>query len=324
MDTFILSRAIGRTALNATLFEVSAAPKPGLVHPLSNGAHTDMDYFLFLSSATAIAPYFIEFAQIGADFDGELHDLLSYLRIVGINAENAMFSATKGVNTHKGLIFSLGLMCAAAGRLIASGRAFDPIVCASLAAKIVEGITIRELAILKNIENTTASSEINREKKVSDKNKGKSNNKKITVEQTARQLSAGEQLYIKYGITGVRGEAENGFPSVVHYGLPRLHADLLAGMSWNDAMINALLVLCQHVDDTTVLNRAGPAGLYYVRAQFAEALKIGGMASEQGRAFIRKLDDEFCRQGLSPGGCADLLAVAVFLELLSQEWQKSK
>jgi triphosphoribosyl-dephospho-CoA synthase len=67
--------------------------------------------------------------------------------------------------------------------------------------------------------------------------------------------------------SGVSGRAEDAFPSVIRHALPRLRADLAAGTSWNDAMIDALFVLCQRVEDTTVLNRAGPEGLAYVRAK---------------------------------------------------------
>jgi Triphosphoribosyl-dephospho-CoA synthetase len=86
-------------------------------------------------------------------------------------------------------------------------------------------------------------------------------------------------------------------------------------------MIDALFVLCQRVEDTTVLNRAGPEGLAYVRAKASEALALGGMTSAQGRRFIQTLDEDFSRRNLSPGGCADLLAAAVFLEMLSGEFR---
>ncbi len=297
MNAHVLSGTIGRIALTATLYEVSAAPKPGLVDPFSRGAHADMDYFTFLSSAAALAPFFAEFAGIGGARHGEPQDLLPRLRKVGLAAEKAMFAATAGANTHKGLIFSLGLLCAAAGRLLAPAGRVEPDACAREAAEIVAGINRRELAALRP-------------------DKGQD-----TRVQGAATLTAGEQLYLKYGVRGVRGEAEDAFPSVIRHALPRLRADLAAGTSWNDAMIDALFVLCQRVEDTTVLNRAGPEGLAYVRAKASEALALGGMTSAQGRRFIQTLDEDFSRRNLSPGGCADLLAAAVFLEMLSGEFR---
>jgi len=287
------SRAIGRTALTATLYEVSAAPKPGLVDPFSRGAHADMDYFTFLASASALAPFFAEFARMGGAHHGELPELLPQLRNVGIEAEQAMFAATKGANTHKGLVFSLGLLCAAAGRLVVLDGRVEAEACAHEAAEIVAGITGRELSILGQDQG---------DKK-----------------QDIVRLTAGERLFLKYGVKGVRGEAEDGFPSVIGHSLPRLRTDLAAGRSWNDAMIDALLVLCREVDDTTVLNRAGADGLAYVRKKSAEALALGGMTTGKGRGYIQALGADFSRQRLSPGGCADLLAVTVFLEMLPKE-----
>lgn len=103
---------IGRLALTATLLEAAASPKPGLVDPYSPGAHDDMDYFTFLGSAAALGPWFVEFARLGAGHRGELSELLPALREAGKAAELHMFAATGGVNTHKGLVFSLGLLCA--------------------------------------------------------------------------------------------------------------------------------------------------------------------------------------------------------------------
>lgn len=47
---------IGECLLKALLMEVSAWPKPGLVTPHSQGAHKDMDIWLFITSSSAIAP----------------------------------------------------------------------------------------------------------------------------------------------------------------------------------------------------------------------------------------------------------------------------
>jgi len=311
VDQDDLIAQIGDIALTATLYEASAAPKPGLVDPFSRGAHSDMDYFAFLASAAALAPFFTAFARIGAEYAGESSGLLPELRKLGIEAEKAMFAATNGVNTHKGLIFSMGLVCAAAGRLLISERQVERndknamiSGCVHEAANIVAGITVRELVPLMEAGKSLVSYAI----------------KATNVMVPSLDLSAGEKSFIKYGIRGVRGEVEDGFPSVINHAFPRLHSDLLTGMSWNDAMIDALLVLYLKVDDTTVLKRAGSDGLAYVRSQAAAALSLGGMRLKEGRDFVQSLDADFSQRGLSPGGCADLLAVAVFLEMLSNKW----
>ncbi len=109
---------IGNLALKAMLTELDTYPKPGLVTPFSCGAHKDMDYALMKKSANAIAPYFNEICYNALMYDGEVKDLLKTLRPIGLRAEKAMYEATSGINTHKGMIFSLGIFCAAAGYLI--------------------------------------------------------------------------------------------------------------------------------------------------------------------------------------------------------------
>ena len=83
----------------------------------------------------------------------------------------------------------------------------------------------------------------------------------------------------------------------------------------NDAMVNALLVLFTISEDTNVLARCGPAGAALLKEKGEEALAAGGMGTSAGRAAVHALDALFTESNLSPGGCADLLAVTVFLHL---------
>ncbi len=279
---------IARYARLALLLEAAAWPKPGLVDPLSRGAHGDMDYLTFLASAAALAPRWERFVRLGADFCGDdPADLLPGLRQEGKEAEAAMFEGTGGINTHKGLIFSLGILCAASGMLAREGTAFCPQECCAQAAGIVRGISERDFAAARRKERGS--------------------------------LTAGERLFVDLGITGIRGEAEKGFPSVTGHALPRLQSDLGEGLSMNDAMVNALLVLFTVSEDTNVLARCGTDGAALLKKKGAEALAAGGMKTPDGRAAVHALDVLFTESNLSPGGCADLLAVTVFLHLLCPE-----
>lgn len=103
-------RSIAAAAVHALLLELETWPKPGLVSHVDRGSHEDMDGAMFRASAMAIAPYFRAMAEAGANGCG-----MGRLRVIGIKAERAMFAATSGVNTHRGAIFGLGLLCAAAG-----------------------------------------------------------------------------------------------------------------------------------------------------------------------------------------------------------------
>ena len=97
------------------LFEVSATPKPGLVDRNNSGAHKDMDFYTFVESSASLTHTFYQCALNGLKFKGKsLNELMDSIRPIGIEGEKRMFKATKGVNTHKGLIFSLGIISAAA------------------------------------------------------------------------------------------------------------------------------------------------------------------------------------------------------------------
>ena len=102
-------------ATRAALYEVVAAPKPGLVDRLDRGAHKDMDLFTFIDSATALTPYFETFFRLGYTEKTGCEHLFSQLRKAGQEAEKAMFSATQGINTHKGLIFLMAIFCGSLG-----------------------------------------------------------------------------------------------------------------------------------------------------------------------------------------------------------------
>src|SRR3954463_4860094 len=108
---------IGRAAVRALYTELALSPKPGLVSPLDSGAHDDMDMTTFMRSLFALRGYFCAIAEAGAagaDF--------AELQALGLRAERRMLAATCGINTHRGAIFSLGLLAAAAGWLRAEGR----------------------------------------------------------------------------------------------------------------------------------------------------------------------------------------------------------
>ena len=111
----------------------------------------------------------------------------------------------------------------------------------------------------------------------------------------------GERLYLRYGITGIRGEVERGFPSVLNHALPRLRADLDGGLPLNDALVNTLLVLCTVTEDTNVLARAGREGADFVRAEANKVLTLGGMGTEDGRAALLALDRLFIDRNIIGG-----------------------
>lgn len=102
---------IAHLATQALQAELDTTPKPGLVDKDNNGAHRDMDYALMQRSIDTLHPYFVQLARLGFADTLPTH---TAIRDIGIEAERAMLSATNGVNTHKGALFSMGLAVVAA------------------------------------------------------------------------------------------------------------------------------------------------------------------------------------------------------------------
>ena len=137
----IAAEQIGSLARAALEQEAMLSPKPGLVDAENCGAHKDMDVALLLTSAGALEPYFTRFAQQGVlDSRFSPEGRLAIIRADGIEAEQAMLAATHGVNTHKGALFLLGVLCYAAGHASANGTLVPRDVCA-VSAKLCKGIT---------------------------------------------------------------------------------------------------------------------------------------------------------------------------------------
>lgn len=265
-----------RLACQALLYEVCATPKPGLVDRENSGSHTDMDIFTFEASAVALWPYFYDCTRIGRQTSTlSPAETFACLRRRGKLAEGEMLRVTSGVNTHKGAIFSMGLLCGALGRLQQGLWKNSDVVLDTVAA-LAQGLTASDF--------------------------------------TGR-TTAGERLYRDYGVTGVRGQAEAGFPAVRKIGLPIFKQGLSQGLSCNDAGCVALLHMMPFVQDTNLLHRGGPLAQPFVTGAVEKILQQNPFPSMDE---IRQLDEVLIDRHLSPGGCADLLALTYMLWLLEQ------
>jgi len=122
---------IANMMTKALLYEVSTTPKPGLVDSNNSGSHKDMNLFTFIDSAMAILPFFKEFVLIGIHYtDDSLTKLFEQIRPIGMVAEKNMLKATNQINTHKGFIFSSGIICTALGYAYHNQMATDlPNIC---------------------------------------------------------------------------------------------------------------------------------------------------------------------------------------------------
>ena len=273
---------IGAIGLESMLFEAACTPAPGLVDRVNSGAHRDMDFYTFMASSAALAFSMARCAQAGIFHRGAIQDLLPVLRRIGIEGETSMFEATRGVNTQKGLLFILGILAGAAGYGLSKSEELHAKAILSHVSAMVSGIVERELASIR--------------------------------QKPKEALTFGERLYLDYGVTGIRGEMEQGLPAVALYGLPALKDALAKGLTVNDALVHALLVLMTCVEDTTVMHRHHPDKLHHwMRPKVQVVLDKGSMFTEEGREALQELDKLFIKENVSPGGAADLLAAVWFL-----------
>ena len=129
-----------------------------------------------------------------------------------------------------------------------------------------------------------------------------------------QQHSHGLQVRQRYGTSGAREQAQQGFPAVIGHGLPQLLRSRAAGASETHARLDALLAIMAVLSDTCVLWRSGPAGLAAVQQGAQAVLAAGGSATLAGRRQLRELDQQLLHLNASPGGAADLLAACLFLD----------
>jgi len=282
-DIDALSWDIGSAVLSGVLLEVSAYPKPGLVAPRSMGAHKDMNLQTFMLSSAAIAPCLYACAKIGLEDDDA--SILPVIRGVGREFDRRLLQATHGVNTQRGILFSAGIICAAAGLCLRHKPAVTALEVLNAAGEITKGLCARELHDIDLGQATTA----------------------------------GEILFRDYGVTGIRGEVEAGFPTIANFGYPALRAALATGCSLNRALVHALINLIAEADDTTVLWRGGREAQDFVRGEAARICADGGALAKDGVKRIDELNAACIARNISPGGAADLLAVTAAVYLLEYQ-----
>lgn len=278
-----ISMTISSFAVQAMIYEVSCYPSPGLVSPISSGAHKDMNFFTFVDSTSALSKYLTLFVQEGLT-DKSNEEIFNNIRKIGVEAEKDMFFKTGGVNTHKGMLFLMGVACAAVGKAIYEEKDFKQVQ--SIIKEMTKGIVKSELFTLKEKD----------------------------------KLSHGEKLFLKYKTEGVRGEVERGIPTVFDFSLDfyKQNGDL----SINDRLVHTLIGIMQICDDSTIIYRHSPKVLEEVKEKSRDIIKLGGMKTSDGRDSINRLCDEFIKRNISPGGSADLLGVTVFLYLVEEYMNK--
>ncbi len=276
-------------AERALKLELDTPLKPGLVGPDSSGAHSDMDYALMQKGITALRPYWSRMAKASVP---------PLLQMIGIEAEKAMKKATGGVNTHRGAIFALGLALNARGMEVTVSEE----VMQNALRQIAQGI----------LRNSLSDNELH--------------------------STHGGQAVQQYGVKGARALAEEGYKDLWSDWLPyyrdtlglRPRYDRNEDWLWYDkeerpmssvipserreASVSpaqkTLLHIMSTLDDTCVIHRVGYERAQKVKQEAADVL----MAEEN---MLQDLCVRYAAEGISPGGAADMLALTILIDSLT-------
>ena len=209
---------------------------------------------------------------------------MGHLRTIGLRAEAAMAGRTGGSQTqHRGAIFGLGLLCAAAGavaEISAEGAAVAPVHLGH--------VVVRRWA--------------------ADIQRG-----------PIPLFSHGAAALRRHGAGGARAEAAGGFRSVYEVGCPALREGRSLQPDDPDAApVQACFALIAAVYDTNLLHRGGADGMRY--ASNGLLIPVAGRGRRPGLARAPlPVHAAFVARRLSPGGCADLLAMTLFVDALERE-----
>jgi holo-ACP synthase/triphosphoribosyl-dephospho-CoA synthase len=287
-----LADQVAVAAARALACALATTPKPGVADRAERGewdkpgVRGGTAYFSFLDSTAALLPYFRDCATAGFDGaadaersgeGGNPRAAFESLCGAGKLAQAKMAKITGNADAHKGLIFSLGVLCAAYGWLRRTKTTLFPGELFDTCRDMTEGV-MGELS-------------------------------DIAVEHAKVCVERGAALS---GVVGIRGEVSRGFPNVREYSLPMLRGMLQRGHGMNDAGLAAFLALLAHVDDMAILNDSNAATLHDIQRAAAEFLASNPSGAAM-RRWAGETDLQFADRGISAGGCADLLVVTFFV-----------
>jgi len=263
-------------AYNSLIKEVELTPKPGLVDRNNNGSHKDMNIETFYNSSRAIKPFIRMFYECGKKaLHVEPKILFQKLREIGKKCEKEMFLATKGVNTHKGIIFSFAVICGAMGRLKAEYGSIS-----------YEQLQNEIQGICKDLVRNDL------------------------LESVKCEMSSGEKLYKETKKAGIRDEAENGYPIIFKQSLPfylkqkKLHNE-------ETALKLTLLLIMSRATDSNIFARGGLKSMEFVKVKSKKLLDVRNIKNLDKE--LLRFDKEMISRNLTAGGSADLLCLTWFL-----------
>lgn len=284
-EVYIFNTA--KLAVKSIILTASVYPKPGLITPIDNNALDGTEFPALIDSAMSLFQCFINLASAGADTETlNPSDTFTILKSPGRIGSNDSLIASRGKLSMKGHILCLGLLCAAAGRLLAQKRILTPGALTLTASAFAQGITARELWPL-------------------------------TESTGGKILTAGERAYITYGLEGCRGEAEHGYIQVMKAveTLRKLEA-MYGHLNTREMMTHTLITIMAENQDTNLAANGGIGELMRVQKEAKEVLDAGGMLTPEGVAGVLDMDKRLRSRGAAPNGSGVILSCAVFVREL--------
>ncbi|KUL99245.1 triphosphoribosyl-dephospho-CoA synthase CitG [Fusobacterium nucleatum] len=274
------SKEVAKLATKALLYEVSISPKAGLVSRLSNGSHKDMDFYTFIDSVLSLSNYFSECYTYGQENNFYSPNFFKNLRDLGKKAEKEMYQATNGVNTHKGTIFSMGILISV---LASHLKEVDKIDLKILSQKI-KNMCSSLIDELENINNFS---------------------------------TYGEKAFKNYHLTGARGLALSGYDIVLLDGINKLK-EFTKSLDFETSCILLLFYYISLLDDTNIVNRTNFETLKEIQILCKNLYEenVKSLSKEKIRNEMSKLNDIFIEKNISAGGSADLLILTIFIHFI--------
>jgi len=267
---------ISRGAVRALHAELALEPKPGLVSYRDNGSHADMNARTLFKSLFALRGFFGKVARAGSEARP-----FAELQSLGLHAEARMLKSTGGINTHRGAIFSLGLLCAAGGLLAARRSSFD---AGHLRRALLEqwGESLRSRAAQARRASALGTG----------------------------QPSNGQRVAQRFQLRSAHEEAAQGFPTLFGVTVPALQDAIALGVSPRAARVHCLFATMAALDDTNVAHRGGLEAIDFVKGRATNFIESGSVWQPDWVSQARHIHAEFVERRLSPGGAADMLACA--------------
>ena len=262
-----LQRGVAAEISQALMEEVYTTPKPGLVDREDTGAHTDMDCQTFQKSTEAIAEDLAAMFEAGYSWEADPETLFPLLRERGKKTEEKMFAATGGVNTHKGIIFTIGILAAAAGISLRNyGKIESESVC-----RISLEMTKKELEQdLRKLKQSSG-------------------------------ITHGEKIYCHLGEKGVRGLAMTGYPILCELTVPHMKQYIANNRDKNQINVQILLEIIAELTDTNVISRTSEKEMRWLQTEAKAILKAGGAFSENGLQKVRELNQIYDERAAKKG-----------------------